>query len=112
MGSLADCPSRYTSPTAPRPVDVLSTSFMSVLATQWRYAHISGLRGDGVKPELLGMRKVMSEDSAGVRSSRASPEETCQWLKQHLRRIYEPTLEQAWVLDLDSTVKPLYVPQG
>ena len=37
---------------------------MSVLATQWRYAHISGLRGDGVNPELLGMRKVMSEDSA------------------------------------------------
>ena len=52
-GLLTDCPLRYTSPNAPRPVDVLGTLLMSVLAGQWRYAHISGLRGDGVNPELL-----------------------------------------------------------
>jgi hypothetical protein len=107
-GLLADCPLRYTSPNAPRPVDVLGTLLMSVLAGQSRYAHISGLRGDGVNPELLGMRKVMSEDSARRAFKQASPEETRQWLKQHLRQTYEPLLEQAWVLDLDSTVKPLY----
>jgi hypothetical protein len=79
-----------------------------VLAGQWRYAHISGLRGDGVNPELLGMRKVMSEDSARRAFKQAKPEETRQWLKQHLRQTYEPLLEHAWVMDLDSTVKPLY----
>ena len=61
---VADCPLRYTSPNAPSQVDVLGTLLMSVLAGQSRYAHITGLRGDGVNPELLGMRKVMSEDSS------------------------------------------------
>ena len=53
-GLVADCPLRYTSPNAPSQVDVLGTLLMSVLAGQRRYAHITGLRGDGVNPELLG----------------------------------------------------------
>ena len=107
-GFVADCPLRYTSPNAPSQVDVLGTLLMSVLAGQSRYAHITGLRGDGVNPELLGMRKVMSEDSARRAFKQASPEETLRWLRRHLRRTYEPLLEHAWVMDLDSTVKPLY----
>jgi hypothetical protein len=107
-GFVADCPLRYRSPNAPSQVDILGTLLMSVLAGQWRYAHITGLRGDGVNPELLGMRKVMSEDSARRAFKQAKPEETRQWLKQHLRQTYEPLLEHAWVMDLDSTVKPLY----
>jgi hypothetical protein len=107
-GFVADCPLRYTSPNAPSQVDILGTLLMSVLAGQWRYAHITGLRGDGVNPELLGMRKVVSEDSARRAFKQAKPEETRQWLKQHLRQTYEPLLEHAWVMDLDSTVKPLY----
>jgi len=85
-GFVADCPLRYRSPNAPSQVDILGTLLMSVLAGQWRYAHISGLRGDGVNPELLGMRKVMSEDSARRAFKQAKPEETRQWLKQHLRQ--------------------------
>jgi len=107
-GFVADCPLRYTSPNAPSQVDVLGTLLMSVLAGQSRYAHITGLRGDGVNPELLGMRKVMSEDSARRAFKQASPKATLQWLRGHLRQTYEPLLEHAWVMDLDSTVKPLY----
>ena len=107
-GFVADCPLRYTSLNAPTHVDILGTLLMSVLAGQFRYAHISGLRGDGVNPELLGMRKVMSEDSARRAFQHASPEQTREWLQKHLRQTYEPLLEHAWVLDLDSTVKPLY----
>jgi hypothetical protein len=105
---VADCPLRYTSPNAPGQVDVLGTLLMSVLAGQSRYAHITGLRGDGVNPELLGMRKVMSEDSARRAFKQAPPEETLLWLRRHLRQTYETLLEYAWVMDLDSTVKPLY----
>ncbi len=105
---VADCPLRYTSPNAPSQVDVLGTLLLSVLAGQTRYAHISGLRGDGVNPELLGMSKVMSEDSARRAFKQAEPEQTRAWLMRHLRQTYEPLLEQAWVLDLDSTVKVLY----
>ena len=75
-GFVGECPLRYKSPNAPSHVDILGTLLMSVLAGQCRYAHISGLRGDGVNPELLGMRKVMSEDSARRAFQHATPEDT------------------------------------
>ena len=59
----ADCPLHYTSPNAPSKRDILGTTMLSILAGQWRYAHITALRGDGVNPSLLGMTKVASEDS-------------------------------------------------
>jgi hypothetical protein len=105
---VAECPLRYASPNAPTQVDILGTLLMSVLAGQTRYAHITSLRGDGVNPQLLGMRKVMSEDSARRAFKQAPPEETLQWLRRHLRQTYAPLLEHAWIMDLDSTVKPLY----
>jgi hypothetical protein len=81
---------------------------MNVPAGQWRYAHITGLRGDGLKPELPGMRKVASDASARRALKRASPEETRQWLSQLPRQTCEPLVDRGWVMDLDSTVKPLY----
>ena len=54
---LADCPLHYTSSNAPSKRDVLGTVLLSVLAGQWRYAHITALRGDGVNPALLGRRQ-------------------------------------------------------
>lgn len=107
-GLLADCPLRYTSPNAPSQVDIVGTLLMSVLAGQSRYAHINALRWDGVNPALLGMKKVMSEDSARRAFKQASPEATRQWLKTHLRHSYDGLLGHGWVMDLDSTVKPLY----
>src|SRR5207248_3861022 len=86
----------------------IGTLLMSVLAGQSRYAHINALRWDGVNPELLGMKKVMSEDSARRAFKQASPEATREWLKKHLRHTYDSLLENTWVMDLDSTVKPLY----
>jgi hypothetical protein len=103
-----DCPLQYTSPNAPQKRDVLGTILLSVLAGHWRYSHISALRGAGVNPELLGMKKVASEDSVR-RALLGLQEEQCQpWLKKHLKASYEPLLEEAWALDVDTTVKPLY----
>ncbi|WP_256203789.1 hypothetical protein [Nitrosomonas sp. Nm58] len=36
---------------------------LSILDGQRRYAHIAGLRGDEVAPEILGMGKIMSDES-------------------------------------------------
>ena len=105
---VEDCPLRYTSPNAPPKRDVLGTILLSVLAGHWRYAHISALRGDGVNPGLLGMRKVASEDSVRRGLSALKEEESDAWLKKHLKASYEPLLEEAWALDVDTTVKPLY----
>jgi hypothetical protein len=60
---VADCPLGYTSPNAPKVRDVLGTVLLAVLAGHRRYAHITGLRADGVNPGLLGMGKVVSEDA-------------------------------------------------
>ena len=103
-----DCPLQYSSPNAPQKRDVLGTILLSVLAGHWRYAHISALRGDGVNPELLGMSKVASEDSVRRALTAMKQEETGPWLQKHLRASYEPLLEEAWALDMDATVKPLY----
>src|ERR1700686_2192493 len=58
---VADCPLHYTSPNAPKPRDVLGTAMLSILSGHTRYAHIAALRGDGVVPELLGMKRIVSE---------------------------------------------------
>ena len=103
-----DCPLQYSSPNAPQIRDVLGTILLSVLAGHWRYAHISALRGDGVNPGLLGMTKVASEDSVRRGWSAMKEEETGPWQKKHRKASYEPLLEEAWALDVDTTVKPLY----
>src|SRR6266702_897346 len=105
---VEDCPLHYTSGNAPEKRDVLGTLVLSVLAGHWRYAHINAIRGYGINPELLGMTKVASEDS--VRRSMKAMDEAAsgQWMKSHLKASYEPLLQEPWVLDVDTTVKPLY----
>jgi hypothetical protein len=93
-----DCPLRYASPNAPSKRDVLGTILLSVLAGHWRYAHISVIRGDGVKPGLLGMTKVASEDSVRRALKGMDLEQSEAWLKKHLKASYEPLLAEPWAL--------------
>lgn len=44
--------------------------------------------------------------AAGV--SKAGEQACHAWLRDHLQRSYEPLLEEPWILDVDSIVKPLY----
>ena len=105
---VEECPLQYKSPNAPQKRDVLGTILLSVLAGHWRYAHMNAIRGDGVNPALLGMTKVASEDSVRRAMTAMQEQESEQWLKRHLKASYEPLLEEPWVLDMDTTVKPLY----
>ena len=105
---VEDCPLRFTSGNAPEKRNVLGTLVLSVLAGHWRYAHINAIRGDGINPELLGMTKVASEDS--VRRAMKAIDEVAsgEWMKVHLKASYDPLLQEPWILDVDTTVKPLY----
>ena len=60
---LGGCPMAYTSSNAPESVDVLGTWMLSILDGQRRYAHVTGLRGDEVAPQILGMNKIISDES-------------------------------------------------
>ena len=105
---VADCPLRYTSPNAPEVVDVLGTLMLGVLAGQFRYAHLSVLRADRVNPAGLGMSKVCSEDSVRRAFADADAQAVATWQHRHLKRCWEPVLGQAWILDIDTTIKPIY----
>src|SRR5271157_3066901 len=109
---VEDCPLHYSSGNAPAKRDVLGTLVLSVvlsvLAGHWRYAHINALRADGINPELLGMSGVASEDSVRRGMKAMDEEASGEWMKGHLKASYEPLLQEPWVLDVDTTVKPLY----
>src|SRR3990167_8487676 len=81
---------------------------LSVLSGHTRYSHVTALRGESVNAELLGMKKIVSEDV--IRRSLLGMDENkgSSWLEKHLKKCYEPLLTIPWVLDLDATVKPLY----
>jgi hypothetical protein len=105
---VADCPLTYTSPNAPPKRDVLGTIMLSVLVGHKRYAHITALRNDGVLPELLGMKKIVSEDAVRRAFQAIGEEAGTQWLQHHLHYCTTPLLAEPWILDADSTVKLLY----
>ena len=105
---IKECPLHYQSNNAPKKVDVLGSLFLSILSGHKRYAHITNLMSDRVNSELLGMSKVVSDDSAR-RGLKKIPETSgIKWLQNHLQSSYEPLLELPWILDADITVKPLY----
>lgn len=102
------CPVRLSSPNAPGAREVLGTLLMGILCGQQRYAHLSALRFDPVNPGLLGMSKVVSEDSARRYLAAMSAEQSAQWLRGQLRECWGPLLLEPWVLDVDTTIKPIY----
>ena len=107
-----DCPLRYTSPNASRVRDVLGTWVLSVLSGHRRYAHITALRGDGVSAQVLGMKRVVSEDALRRALSRMAAADADVWLQAHLLRSVRPALTTPWVLDVDTTIKSLFGAQA
>src|SRR5271167_1598563 len=109
---VADCPLRYTSPNAPKARDVLGTAMLSILSGHTRYAHIAALRGDAVVPELLGMKRIVSEDAVRRAFVAIEEEAGAAWLRLHPDDCTAPLLAEPWILDMDTTVKSTAVKKG
>ena len=105
---VTDCPLAYESNHAPDKRAVLATFLLSILAGHHRYAHITAIRHDGVHPELLGVRQLVSEDAARRALTRMDESAGVAWLERHLAKTTQPLLSTPWILDLDTTVKCLY----
>jgi hypothetical protein len=105
---VADCPLTYQSNNAPDKRAVLATFLLSILAGHQRYAHITAIRNDGIHPELLGVKQLVSEDGARRALARMDESSGVAWLERHLGKTTRPLLATPWILDLDATVKCLY----
>jgi len=106
------CPLTYSSGNAPHKRDVLGTWFLSILAGHHRYAHITGLRGDGVSPQILGMSKIVSEDALRRALARLTADESQNWLRPQLLASVREALNTPWILDIDTTIKTLFGKQS
>ncbi len=104
----SECPLFYTSPNAPEIGDVLGTWLLSILSGHKRYAHVTAIRCDGVNPDLLGMNRIVSEDALRRALKAIDPDPGTAWLDKHLRSSTRALLDAPWILDIDTTIKPLY----
>ena len=60
---VEDAPFHYTSPNAPEVRDVVGTAVLSIICGFTRYVHINRLRNDTVLATLLGLGRIVCEDS-------------------------------------------------
>jgi hypothetical protein len=105
---LAGCPLHYTGNRGSGAVNVMGTVLLSVLCGHWRYAHINSVRGDGINPALLGMAHTVSEDAVRAALRRLPEAAGLAWLRHQILDCIAPALALPWILDIDTTVKPLY----
>lgn len=123
---VQQCPLHYSSGNAPAVRDVLGTWMLSILDGHRRYAHVAGLRGDAVAPEILGMKKIVGDESLRRALAHIAPapkahhndeqraqqqtqiELADQWMNQALLDSVKHALDTPWILDCDPTIKTLY----
>lgn len=105
---VATCPLQLTSNNAPTCRDILGTLLLSILSGHTRYSHITTVRTDKVNAPLLGMKKIMSEDSVRRALIKMPELESKEWLMAELKNCYSEVLNIPWILDVDTTVKCLY----
>ena len=103
-----EAPFGFTSPNAPTHADVLGSLLLSILCGHTRYAHVNALRFDTVTPPMLGMGKVVSEDSARRNLKKLDQIGARRWQGKHLRATWQRLLCEPWMLDIDTTVKTVF----
>ena len=99
---------------------------LSILDGHCRYAHVGALRGDGVAPGILGMNKIIGDDSLRRALGAIAPApdakhtelqraaqqaqlaRSTQWMQDQLRHSIAQATATPWILDCDTTIKVLY----
>jgi hypothetical protein len=81
---------------------------LAVLAGHRRYAHITALRCDTGEPAFARHAQGAQRGLGAAGLSKIDEAQGLPWLQKHLDYCTPPLLSEAWVLDMDSTVKTLY----
>lgn len=103
-----DAPFHYTSPNAPEVRDVVGTTVLAIVCGFTRYVHINRLRNDVVLAALLGLRRIVCEDSVRRALKAADERELDEWLARHEKDVFDKLLTYQYILDIDNTVKPIF----
>ena len=103
-----ECPLHYTSNNASSKTDILGSFLLSILSGHRRYSHLAALQADKVSAQLLGMKRIISDDSAIRAVRRMDSDKALKWMQTHLLSSCYPLLVHPWILDADVTIKPLY----
>src|SRR5437870_13782735 len=83
---VKECPLDYKSPNGSSRRYILGTWLLSIVSGHWRYAHVSGMRCDGVNQGFLGMSGVVAEDTLLLALKAIDESEGSEWVKRHLGR--------------------------
>ena len=106
------CPLTYASNNAPSKRRVLGTVVSGILNGAWRYAHLSHKQGDSLCAETLGIKGgFVSEDSVRrgfKKGAREDWDAWDAWLREAELASILPLLGEPYVLDVDTSVKPVY----
>lgn len=105
---VEDAPFHYTSPNAPDVRDVIGTTVLAIICGFTRYVHINRLRNDTVLTALLGLKRIVSEDSVRRALKAADECELSAWLSRHEKDVFDKLLDYLYILDIDNTVKPIF----
>lgn len=105
---LRHCPLFYSGNRGSGARNVMGTLLLSVLCGHWRYVHINSVRGDQLNPTLLGMDGTVSEDAVRAALKRMDEATSLSWLQDQILGSISPALGLPWILDVDTTVKPLF----
>ena len=104
---LRECPLHYTGNRGSGADHIMGTVLLSVLSGHWRYAHINGVRGDGINPGLLGLRGTVSEDAVRLAMYRIEQTAGLDWISTQILGCISPVLGLPWILDMDIRQAPL-----
>ena len=105
---VEDAPFHYTSPNAPEVRDVIGTTVLAIVCGFTRYVHINRLRNDTVLAALLGLGRIVCEDSVRRAFRSADEIELNAWLVRHEKDVFDKLLSYQYIIDIDNTVKPIF----
>ena len=101
------CPVQRRSGNASKVYDVLQSFVLTALCDGRRFVHVNRLREDPAVCELLGMERVVGDDSIRRLFAEVSPEQGAHWVAKAAEPIWR-ALPELLILDWDSTVQSKY----
>lgn len=104
----SDFPIDYRSNNSCSKREIVCTMVLAILYGKNRYVQINALRNDAAAMELLGIKRIVSEDTVRRALRDADADELDGWLARHEHEVVDAMLRFPYIIDIDNTVKPIF----